>query len=37
MENLKSVMDKIDSTMATLDVHFNKEKKYKECNTTFPK
>tara|TARA_R110002020_G_scaffold62710_2_gene167491 strand:- start:10 stop:639 length:630 start_codon:yes stop_codon:yes gene_type:complete len=37
MENLKSVMDKIDNTMATLDVHFNKEKKYKECNTTFPK
>ena len=37
MENYKSNKDKLDSKMATLDVHFNKEKKYKECNTTFPK
>jgi len=37
MTDFKNTMDKIESRMATLDVHFAKKKKYKDCNSTFPK
>jgi len=35
--DFKKSLDKIESTMATLDVLVAKKKKYKECNSIFPK